>query len=674
MPSWARRALVAGICSGLLLTPQGSDPSWAAVGVDELVLRPASGVLEMRGHGWGHGIGMSQYGALGGAQAGATASTIVRTYYPGTTLGTVPDAGIRVRIASLGSSVPVQPESSLSLYDGTSWRVLRSIIKTGEQPVTGWRLVPEPTSPTLVRIEYLTPDYTTWQHFTTSTGSMAAFGQTSSGTVTTTRSGVPVLYRGELRGIRLVSGGDLTPVVALPMESYLRSVVPSEMPAAWPAAAVQSQVIAARSFAEFHRRYAPLSASYDVYDDTRSQVFRGTRVGSTLVEHPLADTAVAATAHTVVLDNAGAIAFTQFSSSSGGWTATGSKPYLTAHADPWDAVSANPNHSWTTTITVAAMERAFPQVGRFSSLRITSRTGNGELRGRVDSLTINGSLASVRTTGDGLRSALGLKSNWFAFATDGSFPRDVTGDAAADILSVVAATGALRVYRGDGQGGLSALPDAETGAWASVRIASTAGAFGTDRVSDLVIVGSDGSAYLRPGRGDGTFGTPVRLGRGWSAYDAIVPVGDFDRDGAADLLTRRAADGALVLHRGSGTGTIRSASVVGTGWQIFTQILGVGDFDGDGAADVMARGRDGVLHLYPGNGSGGWRARRVIGSGWGIFTALTAPGDVDGDGAPDVVARTSSGVLYLYPGTGTGGWRPPRVVGTGWQIFSSILR
>ena len=90
---------------------------------------------------------------------------------------------------------------------------------------------------------------------------------------------------------------------------------------------------------------------------------------------------------------------------------------------------------------------------------------------------------------------------------------------------------------------------------------------------------SAGVLYLRRGTGAGTFGAPVRIGSGWRAFDTVVPVGDLDGDGAADLVARRTSDGALLLYRGNGTGGFLpgAAPVIGTRWSGVTAIVGPGD-------------------------------------------------------------------------------------------------
>lgn len=668
-----RRGAVVTAVTALVLGVLGAPVASATVP------RPADGTLTVVGHGWGHGIGMSQYGALGGAQNGAGAGSIVAFYYSGTTLGAIGNPPIRVAVASLGPTIGVKAMAGLAVtWDGETRTPLPSVV--GGAAVTGWRLAPDPSAGShRVRLERLTSAGSTWTLHALSPGASAGVVNLNTAAIETSRSGQAVVYRGELRAVRTAAGAALTPVVVLPMESYLRSVVPSEMPASWPAAAVQAQSIAARSYAEHLRRSSPVSPPwFDVWDDTRSQVFRGSSVGGVRVEQSGSDAAVAATAGQAVIDAQGEVAFTQFSSSSGGWTVAGSRSYLAAKADPWDAVAANPNHSWESSVPVSRLEAAYPAIGTLRSLSVTGRDGHGDLGGRVISATLVGSAGSVAVTGESLRSAMALRSTWFDVVPDGSrpsYPRDVTGDGRADVVAIVAGTGALRVYpRGTASSWYPPVVS-ESGGWESVRLAATAGTMDDDAISDLVLVDGAGEAMLRRGRGAGLFESPVPLASGWQVYDAIIPVGDFDGDGWTDLLTRRSSDGALMLHRGDGIGGLLGVRQVGSGWSIFTAVLSPGDFTGDGIPDVLGRTASGELWLYPGNGTGGWRPRSRVGTGWQVFTALTAVGDIDLDGrGGDVLARLPNGELWLYPASGTGGWRARSRVGTGWQMFSAILR
>jgi SpoIID/LytB domain protein len=674
--SRAARVALAGVLAmtvGLAVAPSAS--------ADEVYPRPAGTSIEFLGHGWGHGIGMSQYGSLGGAKAGATYQEILAHYYTGTTLGDIGTPTIKVRVASLGSSVQAIPAAGLRVtWDLTNSSVLPT--SRNGTTIARWRIVPSAMvagTKTKFRLQYLPTGSSTWKAYATaSVPSTGAFLNLTSGTVTTLRGSTQVVYRGQVRGVLVGSAGaeSLVPVVALPLESYLLSVVPSESPASWPAAALRAQAVAARSFAEYHRRYAPASSVYDVYDDTRSQVFSGTKVGSVDHEYATSTAAVEDTARKAMFYS-GSVVFAQFSSSSGGYTNTGSKPYLKAVPDPWDAVSGNPNNSWQTSVAISTIEKAYPAVGRLSALRITSRTGLGDEGGRVLGITVQGLSGSVATTGSSFASKVGLKHHWFTPQVAGSapsYPRDFTGDGRADVVAIEASGGAVRVYPSNGSGGWNAAVRFGSG-WTGYAKVVTAGTWDGDAVSDLLVQDASGKLYLRSGTGKGTFSASVQIGSGWTINDLVFPVGDFDGDGLTDIMARR-TDGGLYLYRGDGRGRFASGAgrQIGAGWNVFSAVFSPGDFTGDGRPDVLARTADGTVYLYRGDGLGGWSLpRTTVATGWQQYTALTSPGDFTGDGRSDVLARTSDGRFWVLPGTGAGGVGARKQVGTGWNIFSRIL-
>ncbi len=137
------------------------------------------------------------------------------------------------------------------------------------------------------------------------------------------------------------------------MESYLRGVVPLEIPASWSPDAVRAQAVAARTYAAAERSH-PNARHYQICDTTQCQVYGG--VGA---EHPAATQAIRDTARQGLTYD-GRPAFTQFSASSGGWTSAGSTPYLVAQEDPYDGWEGNAVHTWTRTVNDAALERHYP--------------------------------------------------------------------------------------------------------------------------------------------------------------------------------------------------------------------------------------------------------------------------------------------------------------------------
>ncbi len=128
-----------------------------------------------------------------------------------------------------------------------------------------------------------------------------------------------------------------------------------------------------------------------------------------------------------VLNYRGKPAFTQFGSSSGGWLAAGSQPYLVAKADPYDGWSGNRVHTWSTTITRTAIQRAWPSLGTLRRVLVTQRDGHGEWYGRVEKMILDGTKANVTLTGTTFRSKFGLRSQWFRFGTGAPVPAATTG-------------------------------------------------------------------------------------------------------------------------------------------------------------------------------------------------------------------------------------------------------
>ncbi len=143
----------------------------------------------------------------------------------------------------------------------------------------------------------------------------------------------------------------------------------------------------------------------------------------------------------------------------------------------------------------------------------------------------------------------------------------------------------------------------------------------------------------------------------FSAADPAHP----ESAGKPDLLVRLPGQDSLQVYRGLGNDTFEAGAVVSSsGWSGYDTILSAGDWNSDGAADVIARDTSGNLHLFLENKAGGFVAGTggIINSGWGtnVFNALVAVGDWDGDGYPDLLARTLGGDLVLYRGNGHGGF------------------
>lgn len=328
------------------------------------------------GHGWGHGVGMSQYGAQGYAQKSFTYDQILAHYYPGTELGTAPVNRVRVLLANT-PSVTISSLGDVKMKDGVG--------TTTTLPAASWTLG--------TGLKFKLP------------GSDQA--QPLTGPLTFTATIAPLYFKRPYRGTFTITsdGKKLSLVDTLGLEPYLNGVVPSEMPSTWLPDALDAQAVVARSYALAMRKTTGL---FDVYGDTRSQVY-----GGLLAEKPSTTEAVSATAGEVLLYD-GKVAVTYFYSTSGGKTASIADvwnsqpvPYLVSVPDPYDTIS--PYHDWgPLSFTAAQVRKALKLPGRLLDVQT-----NLNASGRVSTVDATGDQGDVTVGADVLRSGLGLRSTWF---------------------------------------------------------------------------------------------------------------------------------------------------------------------------------------------------------------------------------------------------------------------
>ncbi|WP_438292543.1 FG-GAP repeat domain-containing protein [Streptomyces sp. HUAS TT7] len=167
------------------------------------------------------------------------------------------------------------------------------------------------------------------------------------------------------------------------------------------------------------------------------------------------------------------------------------------------------------------------------------------------------------------------------------------------------------------------------------------------------------------------------LGAGWDTYTSITGPGDLNGDGHADLLARDRT-GDLWLYPGDGSARKFGDRIrVGDDWKAYNKILGSGDVNGDGRADVLARADDGHLYLFPGtgNGSAPFGPRQDLGGGWNGYTMLATVADASGDGTTDLIAVDASGQGYRYDGQGAygGKFKPRASLGGGWNTYNELF-
>ncbi|MFY9488799.1 MAG: SpoIID/LytB domain-containing protein [Solirubrobacterales bacterium] len=342
----------------------------------------------MRGAGFGHGIGMSQYGAQGFAKEGRDYKEILKHYYQGTTIGPAATETIRVILRQGVGTVKI----------------------SGANRATGGRdLEPSATytvkrSGNSVRLTRGGSTVGTYDNGLLLTGAepIKLLGTAIGGL----RNGE---YRGGMEFSESALGG-MNVVNAAGLDDYVQGVVPGEVPTSWDPQALRAQAVAARSYALATDAGGSL---FDQYPDTRSQVYRGVSA-----EVKSTNAAVVATAGEVVKYE-GKVIPTFFFSTSGGRTENvenvfyGStpKPYLKSVEDPFDGDS--PKHRWTIRYSKGAMQAKLGNLCKGSLKRV--KVVKRGVSPRVVSADVICSRGTMRTNGATLRARLGLHDTWVTF-------------------------------------------------------------------------------------------------------------------------------------------------------------------------------------------------------------------------------------------------------------------
>jgi stage II sporulation protein D len=344
----------------------------------------------IRGAGFGHGIGMSQYGAYGYARHGVGYEQILAHYYRGTTLSQGPQQDIRVLLqtgAKTASFSGVSDAPGHHLDETKTYRVRLSGLSGEDLLDEHGKQIDHYDGPVQV---------------SSANGILKLGGKAMNG-----RSSGH--YRGALE-FRPSPFGGMAVVNVASLDDYVQGVVPGEVPSSWPVEALKAQAVAARSYALATDAGGPV---FDQYPDTRSQVYSGADA-----EQPRTNAAVSDTANEV-LRYGGAIAATYFFSTSGGKTEDiqnvfyGAKPvpYLVGVKDPYDGFS--PKHRWRMTMSKHSLQSKLGSLvqGKLRGIKVLQRG----VSPRIVWAAVVGTRGTTRVRGATLRAKLGLFDTWASF-------------------------------------------------------------------------------------------------------------------------------------------------------------------------------------------------------------------------------------------------------------------
>ena len=412
----ARAVVLVGFALVVGIVPLWSMPSAQAAGTGA-----TTGSIAVSGSGFGHGVGMSQYGAYGQAKANPalTGAKIAQYYYTRSTVSNYADnVPLKVNVAHARTTMALRSTSLGTGGGGFTARVAGAADRW--VPVTQYVTVGRTTTGVLLVVR------------TASTGLPVAGGELRGASATVLWSSRPTTldvttsatkhYRWGTLGL-VGLGSAFEGVLTVDMHSYLKGV--AEMPSSWPKGALQAQAIASRTYALYHYRAGtiPSCGGCHLYDSTSSQVYTGWAKESELINGTaygkLWVAAVTATqtgsyGQTVLYGGVPVDAF--FFSSSGGrtrnsedvWSAA--LPYARSVDDHWSLDrTINPSYAaWSRSASVPTLLRLFG-LPDLSSVRVSARDAGGAAR-TVTALASNGATASV--TGEQFRGTLGLPSSW----------------------------------------------------------------------------------------------------------------------------------------------------------------------------------------------------------------------------------------------------------------------
>lgn len=675
----------------------------AALLVIPNVARAAPASFVFKGSGWGHRVGMAQFGALEQAADGRSWQTILAHYYTGTSIGTneVP-ARIRVFLAGAAPQVTVEGGSRFSFTSGGDEKAAspggdgRWTVRV--QPAghfTVYRPNGTPAAAAINASQPLKLNYEPWS-------SVVAVHETG------------LRYR--WGKIELQANGDkIRMVLDIPLERYLRGL--AEVPSSWPTEALRAQAVAARTYAaDKARRSGHHRAGCDctLFSDTRDQVYRA---------YEREDPAISVTARWVaavdatagkVVTHSGHPIQAYYHSSSGGRTESSADvwstglPYLQPVNDPWSMRPSNPYAHWEVRLAqeVVATKLDFKRV---DAIEVKSKTAGGG----VKEVTIRGD-RSTTMRGTDFRSKLGLRSTMMTIAGSAeaiweTWRRVRSNDRASGSPAMASApNGALHaIVVSPTNVPYASRRDPSSGLWSSWSRIGPASSAGTEPA--IAIEPSGAVHALLRGRSGAMYTARRDPGSGsWSGWSRIGPSGSRGREpeiaagpdgvvwavirgySSADVYAARrgtngvwsgwtkvgrdanepavaALNGGAVLAVRGGNNAIKAAVYQG-GWSGLTQVGG-----GFGKTPALAAGAGKVVIAVRGRSSEHLHSSTFSGGTWSRWSQVSP--DLVATGAEPSVAIDPNGVSHLFvrgPGDliftasrGSGGWAGFFQVGDG---------
>ncbi len=259
---------------------------------------------------------------------------------------------------------------------------------------------------------------------------------------------------------------------------------------------------------------------------------------------------------------------------------------------------------------------------------------------------------------------------------------DFTGDGHSGLMALDS-SGNLNYYAGtgfqnDGYNGFGGVAVAGSG-WGGFKKVFRVTNWKNDNTESVMAVAPNGDLWEYDTDGNGNWangGSGTKIGTAWTMFSDIMVVNNWTGDGHADLLGRTPS-GDLYLYETNGTGGWLNNGIgikIGTNWNMFNTVLTPGTWTGDGHQALIGRTPSGDLYLYESDGNGGWLNNGIgikIGTAWNMFSTFMSPGDWNGDGLVDLIGITPSGVMDLYETDGHGNWLnngSGQQIGSGWNF------